>query len=211
MKEQIRGFQLSFVAHTVVIAGLWALSMSAVNGSRPIEIDFGMVKEDAPKAAEQTRQLRKERMKPADRPRVAEQPPVPSVSEHAAPVVAPKPVEPVAQGAGSTKSAAPGARGPLDNVPFGSATGPNFLNRALPVYPFAAKRMNREGKVVLRLTIDEHGRLLQTEVVQGADYGFTEAAVEAVKKSTYRPARRDGIPVLSRALLPIRFELKNMN
>jgi len=211
MREQVRGFQLSIVVHALFIAGLWALGMSAVTVSRPIEIDFGMVREDAPKDVEQTRQVRKERMKTAERPRTVEQQPVPSVSENAAPVAAPKPAESAEQKGGSGKNVAMGARGPLENVPFGSASGPHFLNRAMPVYPFAAKRMNREGKVVLRLTIDEHGRLLNTEIVEGAGYGFTEAAVEAVKKSTYRPARRDGIPVLSRALLPVRFELKNMN
>lgn len=212
MREQIRGFQLSLLAHALVIAALWSLSMSAVTVSRPIEIDFGVVREDTPKAVEQTRTLRKEPVKATVRQKVVEQHLTPSVSEHAAPVSAPKPVEAVEEKAGGTKGATGAvSRGALENVPFGSATGPNFLHRAMPVYPFAARRLNKEGKVVLRLTIDEHGRLLHTEVVEGAGYGFTEAAVEAVKKSTYRPARRDGVAVLSRALLPVRFELKSMN
>jgi len=40
-----------------------------------------------------------------------------------------------------------------------------------------------------------------------AGFGFAEAAIEAVKKSAYRAARKDGFSVLSRALLPVRFEL----
>lgn len=212
MKEQIRGFQFSLLAHALVIAALWSLGTSTVNVSRPIEIDFGMVREDAPKAMEQTRTVRKEPVKTTVRQKVVEQHLTPSASEHAAPVPAPKSVESAGQKTGNAKgvtgAVSPGA---IENVPFGSATGPSFLHRAMPVYPFAARRMNKEGKVVLRLTIDEHGRLVHTEVVEGAGYGFTEAAVEAVKKSTYRPARRDGVAVLSRALLPVRFELKSMN
>lgn len=97
---------------------------------------------------------------------------------------------------------------PTADVRFGSSSGPGFLHRVEPVYPFAAKRMKKEGRVVLRLTIDAHGRLLSSEVVEEAAFGFTEAALEAVKKSTFSPARRNGQAVLSKALLPIRFELK---
>ena len=211
MREQIRGFQLSIVVHAMLLAGLWAISMSAVMVSRPIEIYFDMVREYAQKDVKQARQVRKERMRTAERPRVFEQEPVPSVSENAVPVPASKPAESAEQKGGSVKNVAMGARRPLETVSFGSATGPHFLNQAMPVYPFAAKRMNKEGRVVLCLTIDETGRLLNAEVLEGAGFGFTEAALDAVRKSTYRPARRDGAAVLSRAVLSIRFELKTMN
>ncbi len=92
-------------------------------------------------------------------------------------------------------------------LPFGSASGPNFLRREVPVYPFIARRMNKEGKVLLRLTIDEKGKLMNVEVIEAAGFGFTEAALEAVRKSTYRPAIKNGSAVLSLALLPVRFQL----
>ena len=68
--------------------------------------------------------------------------------------------------------------------------------------------MGREGKVVLRLAIDETGKLQQVEVVESSGFEFTRAAVEAVKKSTYRPALQNGGPVPSRAILPVQFVLK---
>ena len=86
---------------------------------------------------------------------------------------------------------------------------PNFLHRELPLYPQAARRMGREGKVVLRLSIDENGKLQQVEVVESTGFEFTRAAVEAVKKSTYRPALQNGRPVTSRAILPVQFVLKD--
>lgn len=95
----------------------------------------------------------------------------------------------------------------VDNVSVGSVFGPSFAHREIPIYPFVARRMNKEGKVLLRLTIDELGKLLKVEVIEGADFGFTEAAIEAVKQSTYRPAKKNGRAVISRAILPVSFEL----
>ncbi|MCX7724783.1 MAG: TonB family protein [Thermodesulfovibrio sp.] len=92
---------------------------------------------------------------------------------------------------------------------FGTASGPRFIHREVPVYPQVARRLGKEGKVVLRLTIDEKGELVNIEVLEGASYGFTEAAIEAVKKSKFAPAIKNGKPVASRAILPVRFILKN--
>lgn len=94
------------------------------------------------------------------------------------------------------------------DVEFGSAEGPRFLHREMPVYPLLARRLGKEGKVLLRLTIDERGRLLNVEVLEGGGHGFTESAVDAVKKSTFLPAKKEGTPIASRALLPIKFTLR---
>jgi protein TonB len=91
---------------------------------------------------------------------------------------------------------------------FGASVAPAFLHREMPTYPMMARRLGREGKVMLKLTIDEQGNLLDVKVIDKAGYGFTEAAVEAVKKSTFLPAKKDGKRIASRALLPIRFQLE---
>jgi protein TonB len=97
---------------------------------------------------------------------------------------------------------------PLLDVEFGSGNAPKFLHREMPVYPLIARRLGKEGRVLLRLTIDEKGNLLNIEVLEGAGYGFTEAAVEAVKKSTFTPAIVNGMPVMSKALLPVKFSMR---
>lgn len=94
-------------------------------------------------------------------------------------------------------------------VEFGSVEGPKFLRRTLPIYPMMARRMGKEGRVVLRLTIDEKGNLSNVEVIENAGYGFAEAAVEAVRKSSFLPVLKDGKPVASRAILPVRFNLRS--
>jgi len=91
---------------------------------------------------------------------------------------------------------------------FGTGVSPSFLHREMPIYPAFARKLGKEGKVVLRLTIDEKGNLLNVEVLEAAEFGFTEAAVDAVKKSTFFPAKKNGKPVASKALLPVIFTLR---
>lgn len=90
---------------------------------------------------------------------------------------------------------------------FGDSIAPSFLNRVIPVYPAMARRTGKEGRVLLKLTIDAEGNLSDIEIIENAGFGFTEAAVSAVRKSTFLPARMNGKPIISRALLPIKFQL----
>ncbi|NOZ68764.1 MAG: energy transducer TonB [Deferribacteres bacterium] len=91
---------------------------------------------------------------------------------------------------------------------FGSAEGPGFLRRVIPEYPRMARRLGKEGRVLLRLVIDETGRLVHAEVVEKAGFGFDREAMEAVRNSVFLPARKNGIPVKSEVLLPVKFVLK---
>ncbi len=69
--------------------------------------------------------------------------------------------------------------------------------------------MGKEGTVTLRLSIDERGHLQHVELLAGAGPDFEEAALAAVRASRYHPARHNGAPVPSRALLTIRFALRD--
>jgi periplasmic protein TonB len=93
---------------------------------------------------------------------------------------------------------------------FGTGNGPCFARHVRPDYPVQARRFGKEGEVVLRLDIDAAGRLTQAVVVHRGGSGFDEAALAAVRASTYRPARQDGRSVPGRALLRIRFQLAGM-
>ena len=100
-----------------------------------------------------------------------------------------------------------GSGAPYDTS-FGQADAPRFLEYVQPKYPLAARQQGREGTVVLRLTIDEKGNLVQVEVISSPSDGFAQSAVEAVKRSTFAPAQRGGKAVASRAVLPMRFALR---
>ncbi len=145
-----------------------------------------------------------------------------SASADAAPVYAPSapaatqvsgPAVPGYGGTGTASgsgggSSSGGGNGKIQDLSFGSGNGPSFVSRAPVHYPLAARRMGREGKVVLRLTLDDRGKLLKVDVLENPGYGFADAAVEAIKKSHFSPGRSNDKPVACRARLPIRFTLQ---
>jgi protein TonB len=148
--------------------------------------------------------------------------PVPAVEdEQPADVRIPQPVPPgeaaaAADSGGVPEAPAGGSSAPqqaavgrgVGPAAFGSTGGPGFIRRVLPRYPRLAREMSREGTVVLSLTIDEKGILQGVEVVESAGFGFDEAALQAMQASTFKAAVRNGQPVASRALLPVRFMLR---
>lgn len=91
---------------------------------------------------------------------------------------------------------------------FGGQGAPSFIHQEMPVYPPLARRLGKEGRVLLKLLIDADGKLRQVEVVEAAGYGFTEASLDAVKRSTYAPGFQNGAKVAMRVLLPVSFRLQ---
>ena len=57
-------------------------------------------------------------------------------------------------------------------------------------YPPMAKAAGIEGKVVVEFFIDKNGVVTEVEIVTGTGTVLDQAAVEAVKKSTWKPARQ---------------------
>jgi protein TonB len=115
--------------------------------------------------------------------------------------------------ANNNPSSKPVVGSPLGQAPaeasFGSSEGPHFLKRELPKYPVLAREREKEGTVILRLSIDELGRLVDVSILRRAGSGFDEEAVRAVRNSSFSPARKNGKPVSCWARLPIRFVLRS--
>ena len=64
------------------------------------------------------------------------------------------------------------------------------------IYPPEAYKMGIEGKVDLRVGIDENGEVRQVKVIGKAGHGFDEAARDALRRFKFSPARTsDGKPV----------------
>ena len=84
----------------------------------------------------------------------------------------------------------------LDGVKLISLVKPPVVVKKVPPsYTARAVRFRIEGDVVLRLLVNEKGRVEHVTVVKGLDYGLTEEAVRAVKKWRFEPATSGGIPV----------------
>lgn len=74
-------------------------------------------------------------------------------------------------------------------------------------YPDMARRAGTQGTVFLRFVVDEQGRVSQIEALRSPSPQLTEAAVEALRASEFRPGMQRGRPVKVRFSLPVRFVL----
>lgn len=76
-------------------------------------------------------------------------------------------------------------------------------------YPEIARRAGIEGQVVVFAQIDVDGNVTDTMVKTSlGENGCDEAAIEAIKKTKWQPAKRDGNPVKVWVSIPIIFKLK---
>jgi TonB family protein len=107
--------------------------------------------------------------------------------------------------AGPEAPAAPAA--PLTALPEGSEL-PVLVTRVDPRYPEAAKKLNQSGDVVLRVVVESNGTIGKIEVLAPGQLGMGEAAVEAVRKWVYRPARVNGQPVAVWKVIRVKFALR---
>ncbi len=79
-----------------------------------------------------------------------------------------------------------------------------------PVYPDIAQEAGIEGQVLVQCFIDEKGRVKETIVVKGIpNTGLNESAVEALRKTRFRPAKQRERPVAVWITIPINFKLQN--
>ena len=72
---------------------------------------------------------------------------------------------------------------------------PNPIRRTPPAYPEALNRFDITGPVVLRVIVDEKGKPTVVDIVTPMGFGLDQAAINAVSKWEYEPAKRDGKPV----------------
>ncbi|HTS88598.1 MAG TPA: energy transducer TonB [Gemmatimonadales bacterium] len=86
---------------------------------------------------------------------------------------------------------------------------PVMINPSSPVvYPQALLARGIEGKVVLRLFVDESGRvdLDSTELAESSGYpALDSAALSAVGQFHFAPALRNGVAIAASFLQPIHF------
>ena len=88
-------------------------------------------------------------------------------------------------------------------------TKPTPIRTPPPVYPDVLRADNVDGTVVLSVAIDEKGEVTECTVTKSTDKRFETAAVDAVKRWRFSPAKKDNTPVACRVTLPIRFSAES--
>ncbi len=77
-----------------------------------------------------------------------------------------------------------------------------------PRYPESARRAGAQGVTLLRVRVLENGRVGEVKIEQSAGFRDLDfAAVDAVKKWLFEPARRGKEAVSVWVMLPVKFEL----
>ncbi len=82
-------------------------------------------------------------------------------------------------------------------------------DRAPPAYPLSARRRGEQGRVVLRVELDERGQIARAQVATSSGSSqLDEAALAAVRQWHCNPAQRGGQAVRAVALQPFNFTLE---
>lgn len=84
----------------------------------------------------------------------------------------------------------------------------NILRKVEPRYPELAREKRRQGDVILKLTIDRTGRVINLSIISG-DPLLTEAAMDAVGQWTYKPYTLNGEPVEVETTVKVSFRMRS--
>lgn len=76
------------------------------------------------------------------------------------------------------------------------------------VYPEIAKRAGVEGKVYVLAFVDESGNVTDAKIIKGIGAGCDEAALDAVKKTKFKPGKQRGKAVKVQVSIPVVFKLQ---
>jgi len=98
-----------------------------------------------------------------------------------------------------------------DLVPAGTPglTPPRLTRRGQINYPPVARAQRVQGTVITSVLVSETGSVLDVRVIRGVStaVGLNEAAVQAMRRSSFAPAMKDGVRVRSWVTVPIEFKL----
>jgi protein TonB len=122
------------------------------------------------------------------------------------PIDMPAPVAARTSEAVDAPPAPPAPPPPLTPPSFSAA----YLNNPAPAYPTLSRRMGEEGRVVLRVFVTEDGFPREVQLRTSSKHPrLDEAALAAVKRWRFVPARRGDSPIGAWVLVPISFSLRS--
>ena len=95
---------------------------------------------------------------------------------------------------------------PVDHRKF---TDADFIKKVTPDYPVAEKNANVQGDVTVRFTVGTNGLVSRAVITDSSqDDGLDNAALDAVRQTTFRPATVDGAPTTHEYLIVYNFRLQ---
>lgn len=95
---------------------------------------------------------------------------------------------------------------PIGPVELGDLTA-RAINLVKPEYTDEARRARTSGQVKLVLELDDAGRVVSVSRLTVLPNGLTDSAIEAARRSTFRPATRDGKPAPGTGVITYNFKI----
>jgi TonB family C-terminal domain len=95
-----------------------------------------------------------------------------------------------------------------DLVPAGTEglAPPEIISQYRPPYPPMARAQRVQGVVIISALVSETGRVLNVTILRGVPQ-LNDVALEAVRRSTFRPATKDGVRVKAYKNVTVPFKL----
>ncbi|OYZ25362.1 MAG: energy transducer TonB [Hydrogenophilales bacterium 17-64-34] len=212
--DRAAGLLMVVALHGAVLYGLWsARVLPPPTEAVTLFVSFinppPQSKPQAIPPPEPPKPVKREAPRPPDPPHyhLAAQAPVMSPQEAVEPLPPPEPALALVQAPSPpAPPAPPKPTGPLTLTTELAVACPD---RTPPAYPPMARRLGETGKVVLRVELDETGRVSAAQVLTSSGSNRLDAAaLAAVRTWRCHPAQRDGQAVRSLATQPFNFTLE---
>jgi periplasmic protein TonB len=202
------------------VLALWALQTGllrrVVEVMVPVQVLSEFIEPPAPKVAPPP--PAPPPVKQPVQPKPAALPPAPQPAAIADPTPAPNapagvttpqpPLPPIAAPVAAAPAPAPPAPPAPPKVVLPS-TDADYLQNPKPVYPPMSKRLNEQGKVLVRVLIGDDGKPQKAELRQSSGFDrLDSSAMNTVMQWRYVPGKRGGVPEAMWFVVPINFVLE---
>jgi TonB family protein len=148
---------------------------------------------------------------PTTAPEIALPPPPPAESTDAVADTHENPSSGSGGGAGGGDGSGTGAHegdGADGKGPAVRSTPAKLASDPRPDYPPESVRRGEEGSVLCAMRVDEEGHVADVEILRSSGHpALDRAAVEALRRWIFEPAREDGKPAAARVLHQVVFRL----
>jgi periplasmic protein TonB len=118
---------------------------------------------------------------------------------------------PTSPGVGLSTTETAAGESPADSDPASPPSfRANYLDNPAPAYPSASRRLREQGRVLLLVDVAADGLPLQVNLATSSgSRRLDEAALDAVRRWRFVPARKGTNPVAAQVLVPIVFGLSD--
>ena len=85
---------------------------------------------------------------------------------------------------------------------------PNYLRNPPPKYPAESRKLREQGVVLLKVAVTAEGRAADVQLQRSSGFArLDDAALKAVRRWEFNPARLGATPIACAVEVPVRFGL----